>query len=223
MTLWYWEMQIGASAMPVYFFMCERTLKLCLLDFCEPHWLYWWSKQGYGLSTVPWLCMPLICWLLRRCYMAQFWSMPASILADRLTHEIRLVLSRHGEWNHYSGVEKSTVVWIWAEPSMPLAIRRRRESGCVWRFGLGFWLFGLGFWCLVVLVLGFFCGFASGWVFWVCFRYSQRLGLGSICCSRTFVTKGRIYNILQLNKYLCDNNYILMIQTGWSAVWNTSV
>lgn len=155
MTLWYWEMQIGASAMPVYFFMCERTLKLCLLDFCEPHWLYWWSKQGYGLSTVPWLCMPLICWLLRRCYMAQFWSMPASILADRLTHEIRLVLSRHGEWNHYSGVEKSTVVWIWAEPSMPLAIRRRRESGCVWRFGLGFWLFG---------------GFGFGFFLWFCFR-----------------------------------------------------
>lgn len=128
-----------------------------------PLWLYWWSKQGYGLSTVPWLCMPLICWLLRRCYMAQFWSMPTSILADRLAHEIWLVPSRHGEWSHYPGDEKSTV-WSWAELSMPLAVRRRSESGCVWRFVLDFWLFGWffgGVFFLVVLFQGGFFECAS--------------------------------------------------------------
>lgn len=38
MTLWYQEMQIDTSAMPVFSFVFQMTLKLCLLDFCEPHY-----------------------------------------------------------------------------------------------------------------------------------------------------------------------------------------
>lgn len=60
----YWEMQIGASVMPVYFFMCQRNLKLYLLDFCDPHYDYI-SEANMAMAWA--LCHDCACHLFVDC------------------------------------------------------------------------------------------------------------------------------------------------------------